>query len=181
MAYLAEKYKSEIRQELQKKLGLANPMQVPKLEKIVLSCGIGTKHERDLFNEAKYQMTLIAGQQAVITKTRKNVSNFKLRAGMNNGVMVTLRGPRMYDFLERLVNNTFPRVRDFRGIPKKGFDRSGNYNLGMPDVTVFVETDVDKLKTHFGLNMNFITSAKTDEAARELLTMLGMPFVKENN
>lgn len=176
MTYLAEKYKNELRAQLKEKLGLANPMQVPKLQKIVLSCGIGTKHERDLFNEAKYQLGLIAGQQPVITKTRKNISNFKLRAGMNNGVMVTLRGPRMYDFLERLVNNTFPRVRDFRGITKKGFDRSGNYNLGMPDVTVFTEVDVDKLKTHFGLNLTFVTSAQDDNAARELLTLLGLPF-----
>ncbi len=176
MTYLAEKYKKEIHPKLQETLGLANPMQVPKLKKIVLSCGIGNKHERDLFNEAKFQMGLIAGQQPVITKTRKNVSNFKLRAGMNNGVMVTLRGPRMYDFLERLVNNTFPRVRDFRGISKTGFDRSGNYNLGMPDVTVFTEVDVDKLKTHFGLNINFVTSASCDEHARELLKLLGLPF-----
>lgn len=178
MTYLAEKYKTEIRPALQKKLGLANPMQVPKLQKIVLSCGIGSKHERDLFNEAKYQMGLIAGQQPVITKTRKNISNFKLREGMNNGVMVTLRGPRMYDFLERLINNTFPRVRDFRGIPKKGFDRFGNYNLGVPDVTVFTEVDVDKMKNHFGLNINFVTNADNDEAARELLIMIGMPFVQ---
>lgn len=178
MSYLLEKYKTELSAQLKTELNLENVMQVPKLKKIVLSSGIGSKHERDLFNEAKHQMGLIAGQMPVITKTRKNISNFKLREGMNNGVMVTLRGPRMWDFLERLVNNTYPRVRDFRGISgKHGFDHMGNFNVGIPDVTVFTEVDVEKMKHQFGLNISFITSATNDQGCKMLLKLLGMPFV----
>ena len=146
MPDMKKKYMGEIRPALQAKIGCKNVMQIPKLEKIVLSTGLGSGCERDAFTEAKKQIAAITGQTPVITKARKNVSNFKLRVGMQNGVMVTLRGDRMYEFLDRFVHNAMPRVRDFRGIPKTGFDGAGNYNVGIPDIAVFTEIDQDKLK-----------------------------------
>ena len=159
MPDMKKKYNEEVRSALQAKLGLKNVMQIPKLEKIVISTGIGSDAERDAF-----------------TKARKNVSNFKLRVGMPVGVMVTLRGNRMYEFLDRFVHNAMPRVRDFRGIPKTGFDGVGNYNLGVSDVSVFTEVDADKLKYPLGVNLTFVTTAKNDDAARELLKMMEVPF-----
>ena len=120
----------------------------------------------------------MTGQQPVITKARKNVSNFKLRVGMPVGVMVTLRGNRMYEFLDRFVHNALPRVRDFRGVPKKGFDRVGNYNMGVQDVSVFTEVDLEKLKYPMGLNLTIVTSAETDKEAKELLALMDMPFAR---
>ena len=176
MPDMKKKYKEQIIPELQKKLGVKNVMQVPKLEKIVISTGVGTKMEKDAFTEAKNHLAAITGQLPVVTKAKKNVANFKLRAGMPVGVMVTLRGSMMYDFLDRFVHVALPRVRDFRGVPKKGFDKAGNYNLGVPDISIFMEVDLEKIKYPLGINITMVTSAKTDAAAKELLTMLEVPF-----
>lgn len=176
MPDMKKKYDEEVRKALAEKLGIKNVMQIPKLQKIVISTGIGSDKERDAFAEAKKQIGAITGQEPVITKARKNVSNFKLRVGMPVGVMVTLRGSRMYEFLDRFVHNAMPRVRDFRGIPKNGFDGVGNYNVGVPDVSVFTEIDTDKLKYPLGINITMVTTAKDDESARELLKMMEVPF-----
>ena len=176
MPDMKEKYIKEVRSALQAKLGLKNVMEIPKLEKIVISTGIGTDKERDAFAEAQKHIGAMTGQKPVITKAHKNVANFKLRVGMPTGVMVTLRGSRMYEFLDRFVHNAMPRVRDFRGIPKRGFDGVGNYNMGVSDVSVFTEVDADKLKYPLGVNITFVTTAKTDDAARELLKMMEVPF-----
>ena len=176
MPDMKKKYDEEVRKALAEKLGIKNVMQIPKLQKIVISTGIGSDKERDAFTEAKKHIGAITGQEPVITKARKNVSNFKLRVGMPVGVMVTLRGSRMYEFLDRFVHNAMPRVRDFRGIPKNGFDGVGNYNVGVPDVSVFTEIDTDKLKYPLGINITMVTTAKDDESARELLKMMEVPF-----
>ncbi|MBE6387247.1 MAG: 50S ribosomal protein L5 [Lentisphaeria bacterium] len=176
MPDMKEKYVKEVRSALQAKLGLKNVMEIPKLEKIVISTGIGTDKERDAFAEAQKHIGAMTGQKPVITKAHKNVANFKLRVGMPTGVMVTLRGSRMYEFLDRFVHNAMPRVRDFRGVPKRGFDGVGNYNMGVSDVSVFTEVDADKLKYPLGVNITFVTTAKTDDAARELLKMMEVPF-----
>ena len=178
MPDMMQKYKSEIRPALQAKLGCKNVMQIPKLEKIVLSSGMRSDCERDAFTEAQNLIGQITGQHAVITKARKNVANFKLRVGMNVGVMVTLRGHRMYEFLDRYVHNALPRVRDFRGIPKNGFDGAGNYNVGVPDIPVFAEIDQDKMKYPLGLNITMVTTAENDADAYELLKMLELPFAE---
>ena len=176
MPDMKKKYVEEVRAALQSKLELKNVMQIPKLQKIVISTGVGTDMERDAITEAKKHLGEMTGQEPVICKARKNVSNFKLRIGMPVGVMVTLRGNRMYEFLDRFVHNALPRVRDFRGLPKKGFDGVGNYNIGMPDVSVFPEVDTDKLKYPLGVNIAFVTSATNDAAAFELLKMMEVPF-----
>ena len=176
MPDMMKKYKDEVRGALQSKLGYKNVMQIPKLTKIVISTGLKSTAERDAFGEAKKHLAAIAGQCPVITKAHKNVANFKLRVGMPVGVMVTLRGRRMYEFLDRFVHNALPRVRDFRGISPKGFDGVGNYNVGLSDVSVFTEVDADKLKYPLGINIAMVTTAKTDAEARELLTMLEVPF-----
>ena len=176
MPDMKKKYDEEVRKALAEKLGIKNVMQIPKLQKIVISTGIGSDKERDAFTEAKKHIGALTGQEPVITKARKNVSNFKLRVGMPVGVMVTLRGSRMYEFLDRFVHNAMPRVRDFRGIPKNGFDGVGNYNVGVPDVSVFTEIDTDKLKYPLGINITMVTTAKDDESARELLKMMEVPF-----
>jgi len=179
MPNMYKKYKEKVMPALKEKLNYKNIMQIPKLEKIVLSTGIGTDEERDAFTEAKMQLGRITGQQPIITRSKKNVANFKLRIGQNVGVMVTLRGGKMYDFLDRFVHNATPRIRDFRGLPRKGFDKSGNYNVGIDDVSVFTEVDLDSLKRQFGFNLTFVTSAKSDEEAFELLTLLEIPFETE--
>ena len=176
MPDMKKKYVDEVRGALQAKLALKNVMQIPKLQKIVVSTGVGTDMERDAVTEAKKHLAEMTGQEPVICKARKNVSNFKLRVGMPVGVMVTLRGARMYEFLDRFVHNALPRVRDFRGLPRKGFDGVGNYNIGMPDVSVFPEIDTDKLKYPLGVNIAFVTSAGNDAAAFELLKMMEVPF-----
>lgn len=178
MPDMKKKYLEEVAPALKEKMGYGNVMQIPKLQKIVLSMGVGTKMDKDALPEAKNILTAITGQMPVVTKAKKNVANFKLRAGMPVGLMVTLRGSKMYDFLDRFVHNALPRVRDFRGIPKKGFDGVGNYNLGVPDVSVFTEVDLEKLKYPFGLNLTIVTSAKTNAEAKELLSMMDVPFAR---
>ena len=176
MPNVRDTYKQVVVPALKKKRGYKNEFEVPKLRKIVLSSGIGTKMEKDAFAEAKEHFSMITGQQCVVKKSKKDIANFKLRSGMPVGVMVTLRGKRMYDFIDRLTHNVLPRVRDFRGIPKTGFDGSGNYNFGLNDITVFPEVDLDKVKRLIGLNITIGTSAKTNEEAFDLLQMLDMPF-----
>lgn len=178
MPDLKKKYTEEVRPALQKKLGLKNAMEIPKLTKIVISTGISTKMEKDALSDARTHLAALSGQYPVACKSRKNVANFKLRVGQVVGLMVTLRGDRMYQFLDRLVHNAFPRVRDFHGAPKNGFDHAGNYNLGVPDVSIFTEIDLDKLKYPLGVNVTFVTTAATDAAAKELLAMLEFPFAK---
>ena len=178
MPDMKKKYSEEVRSALAEKLGIKNVMQIPKIEKIVISTGIGSDKERDAFAEAQKHIAAMTGQKPVICKARKNVSNFKLRVGMPVGVMVTLRGNRMYEFLDRFVHNALPRVRDFRGIPNTGFDGVGNYNMGIQDVSVFTEVDADKLKYPLGVNIAIVTTAKNDEGARELLKMMEVPFAE---
>lgn len=176
MPDIRQQWKNEVAAAMVVSRGYANIMQVPRLRKITISTGIPSSAERDAFTEAKENLGQITGQLPVVTKSRMNVANFKLRKGMPVGVMVTLRGGRMYDFYDRLVHNVLPRIRDFRGVPAKGFDGFGNYNLGIDDISVFLEVDPDKLKRPMGLNIAIVTSAKSDEDARELLRLLEMPF-----
>ena len=178
MPDMKKKYNEEVVPALKAKLGITNVMQVPKLQKIVLSTGISSKMEKDAMAEARTHLTALAGQAPVVCKAKKNVAGFKLRVGMPVGLMVTLRGKKMYEFLDRFVHNALPRVRDFRGVPTKGFDGVGNYNLGIPDVSIFTEIDLEKIKYTLGLNLTMVTSAKTDAEARELLAMLEVPFVR---
>jgi large subunit ribosomal protein L5 len=167
--------------QLKQELGLTSTMQVPKLEKIVINMGVGDAIQNiKILDVAVDELTAIAGQKAVVRKAKKSVASFKLRAGMPIACMVTLRGNRMYDFLDRLVSLSLPRVRDFRGVPTKSFDGRGNYTLGLKDQMIFHEIDyakVDKLK---GMNITFVTSANTDAEARALLAHLGLPFRKPN-
>jgi large subunit ribosomal protein L5 len=176
MPDMLKKYNEEVRPALMEKLGYKNVMQLPRIEKIVISTGIKSSAERDAFSEAQKQMAQLTGQMPVITKAKKNVANFKLRIGMQTGVMVTLRGARMYEFLDRFLHNALPRVRDFRGISKNGFDGGGNYNVGIQDISVFTEIDPDKMKYPQGINVTVVTTAKTDAEARELLVKMGVPF-----
>ncbi len=178
MPDMKKKYNEEVVPALKAKLGITNVMQVPKLQKIVLSTGISSKMEKDAMAEARTHLTALAGQAPVVCKAKKNVAGFKLRVGMPVGLMVTLRGKKMYEFLDRFVHNALPRVRDFRGVPTNGFDGVGNYNLGIPDVSIFTEIDLEKIKYPLGLNLTMVTSAKTDAEARELLAMLEVPFVR---
>lgn len=180
MPDMYKQYKEKIVPALKERHPYANVMEVPKLSKIVISSGVSSKEEKDVFNEAREQISMVTGQSPVITKAKKNVANFKLRVGMPVGVMVTLRGSRMYEFLDRLVHNALPRVRDFRGVSPEGFDGSGNYNLGMNDLSVFTEIDLDKVKHQIGINLTFVTTAKTDEEAFDLLKELEMPFAPSN-
>ncbi len=170
-------YKTNVRSELQKKLGLANVHQVPVLQKIVINCSVGSQAERkQAVEDAQADLTLITGQKPVITYSKKAIANFKLRAGEPVGVKVTLRGRRMYDFMMRLVKTAIPRVRDFRGVAPKAFDGRGNYTLGITDQSIFPEVELDKVKRTLGFDITFVTSTDTDDHARELLAQLGMPF-----
>ena len=176
-ARLREKYNKEIKQALQKELKLENPMAVPKLEKIVLNMGLGEATQNNkLLDPLVGDLTAIAGQKPVTTKAKKSIAAFKVREGQAIGAMVTLRGDRMYEFFDRLVNIVLPRVRDFRGVSTKSFDGRGNYTLGLHDQLIFPEIDyakVDKLK---GMNVTIVTTAASDDQARALLRHLGMPF-----
>jgi len=178
MPDMLKKYRDDVLPVLKERSGYSNDLQVPKLTKIVISTGIGSQKERDTFDDAKTQIEAITGQRPVVVNAKKNVANFKLRQGMPVGVMVTLRGPRMYEFYDRLVHNALPRVRDFRGVSSKGFDGSGNYNMGMDDVSVFTEIDLDKVKYQLGINITMVTTAKTDDEAFALLKEMDMPFAE---
>lgn len=172
-----EKYEKEIVPALTKTFDYQNRMQVPGLEKIVLNIGLGEAIKNvKLLDSAAADLTLIAGQKPVITKAKKSIAAFKLREGMPIGCMVTLRREKMYDFLEKLVNITLPRVRDFRGISGKAFDGRGNYSLGIKEHIIFPEIDYDKTDSIKGLNVTIVTTAKSDKEGKELLTLFGMPF-----
>lgn len=173
---LKEHYDNQVLPQLMQEHGYKNRMQTPRVAKIVLNVGVGTGRDREVLEEAVRTLAQISGQRPVITKARKSVSNFKLRAGMPVGVMVTLRRTMMYNFLYRLINVVLPRVRDFRGISATAFDGSGNYSLGLVDQSVFTEINLDKMKHAIGMNIAIVTSAETDEEGRSLLRQLGMPF-----
>lgn len=182
MAYiprLKKRYRDEVVAELKEKFGYANVMQVPRLVKISVNKGVGDAVEnKKVLDDAIEELRLITGQQPAVSRARKSVSNFKLRQGMPIGVHVTLRGDRMYDFLDRLVTLALPRVRDFRGVPDRSFDGRGNYTLGVQEQIIFPEIDVDKVARIAGMDISFVTTAKTDEEGLALLKALGMPFVR---
>lgn len=179
MARLKEKYTGEIVESMTKKFGYKNVMQVPKLEKIVINMGVGeAKENAKILESAIKDMEIISGQKAVITKAKKSVANFKIREGMAIGCKVTLRGERMYEFADRLINLALPRVRDFRGVNPNAFDGRGNYALGIKEQLIFPEIEYDKIDKIRGMDVIFVTTAHTDEEARELLTQFGMPFSK---
>jgi len=173
---LYEHYQKDVIPQLKEKRGYTNPMQIPKLVKVVLNTGVGSDKDRENLTAAAETLGLITGQKPVITKSTKNISNFKLRAGMSVGASVTLRREKMYNFLYRLINIVLPRVRDFRGIPAKAFDGAGNYTFGLSDQSVFTEIDMDKAKYTVGMNITIVTTARTDDEARDLLSLLGLPF-----
>ena len=176
---LKTKYSEEIVARLQEKYSYKSVMQVPKLQKICLNQGIGDAvTDKKMVDHACDEMTLITGQKAVATKSKKDISNFKLRKGMPIGARVTLRGDRMYEFLDRFITSSLPRVRDFRGINAKGLDGRGNYNLGIKEQIIFPEIDIDKVNKITGMDITFVTSAPTDEEAKSLLTEFGLPFKK---
>lgn len=176
---LKEEYKSRIIGALKEEFGYTNVMQVPKLERIVVSRGVGAAvADKKLIDYSVEELTNITGQRAIATISKKDVATFKLRKGMPIGTMVTLRGERMYEFLDRLVTSSLPRVRDFNGIKATGFDGRGNYSLGVIEQIIFPEIDIDKVKKIEGLNITFVTSAATDKEAKSLLTELGLPFKK---
>ena len=174
---LKVKYETEVVPALVKRFGYKSKMQVPKLEKIVVSSGVGeTVQNQKAMEYVVYALGAITGQKPVVTRAKKSIANFKLREGLPIGCMVTLRRQRMFDFMDRLTSIAFPRVRDFRGISPRGFDGRGNYTVGIKEQIVFPEIDAEKLDRIRGMDISFVTTAKTDEEARELLRLLGMPF-----
>ncbi len=179
MSRLKETYKNEIVDALQKKFEYKNIMQVPKLDKIVINMGVGeAKENAKILDAAVKDLEIIAGQKVVVTRAKKSIANFKLREGMPIGCKVTLRGEKMYEFLDRLVNLALPRVRDFRGVNPDAFDGRGNYALGIKEQLIFPEIEYDKVDKVRGMDIIFVTTAQTDEEARELLRLFGMPFKK---
>lgn len=176
---LKDKYKSEIAPALSEKFGYKSVMSVPRLQKIVVSQGIGDAvGDKKLIDSAVSDMTMITGQRAVSTQSKKDISNFKLRKGMPIGTKVTLRGDKMFEFLDRLLSIALPRTRDFRGVSAKGFDGRGNFNMGIKEHIIFPEIDIDKVNRIMGMDITFVTSAETDEEAKALLDAFGFPFAK---
>lgn len=179
MNRLKERYENEVCKSLMTKFNYSSVMQVPKMEKIVINIGVGDAVSNSkLLDDAVEELTLIAGQKPVITRAKKSIAGFKLREGMPIGCKVTLRGEKMYEFLDKLVNISLPRVRDFRGVPKNSFDGRGNYTLGIKEQLIFPEINFDKVNKLRGMDIVFVTTAKTDEEGHELLAQLGMPFHK---
>ena len=179
MARLRDLYKAEVAPALMKKYEYKSPMQIPKLDKIVINVGVGdAKENSKAIDSVINDITIIAGQKAVPTYAKKSVANFKLREGMKIGVKVTLRGERMYEFVDRLFNFSLPRVRDFKGINPNAFDGRGNYSLGLKEQLIFPEIEYDKVEKIRGMDIAFVTTANTDEEARELLALMGAPFAK---
>jgi large subunit ribosomal protein L5 len=176
-ARLKEQYQKEVRKKMQDQFGIKNVMAVPKIEKIVLNMGMGEAiANMKVLDNAVEELAQITGQKPVVTRAKKSIASFKLRAGVPIGTMVTLRGEKMYEFLDRLINIALPRVRDFRGVPTRAFDGRGNYTIGIRDHFIFPEIDVSKVDKSKGMNITIVTSAKNDEQARFLLKELGMPF-----
>ena len=179
MSRLKEKYLNEIKDEMQKKFEYKNVMQIPKLDKIVINMGVGeAKENAKILDTAVKDLETITGQKAVVTRAKNSVANFKLREGQPIGCKVTLRGERMYEFLDRLVNLALPRVRDFRGVNPNAFDGRGNYSMGIKEQLIFPEIEYDKVDKVRGMDIIFVTTANTDEEARELLAQFNMPFAK---
>jgi large subunit ribosomal protein L5 len=180
MSRLKDKYIKEVAPALFKERGYSNVMEVPHLKKISVNIGMGESiSNAKAMDAAKIDLATITGQSAVITRSTKSIANFKLRKGMPIGLKVTLRGERMYEFLDRITNAVLPRIREFQGVPRKGFDGRGTYNLGFKEQTVFPEIEYEKVDKVRGLQITIVTSAKTDEEGRRLLELLGMPFTKE--
>lgn len=179
MQRLKDKYKSEIVKAMHTKFKYKNVMEVPKLEKIVLNMGLGEVRENPkAVDSATSDMAIIAGQKPIVTKAKKSVAAFKLREGMNNGCKVTLRGAKMYEFMDKLFSLALPRVRDFRGISPNSFDGRGNFSMGIKEQLIFPEIEYDKVDKLRGMDITFVTTAKNDEEAKELLTLFGMPFTQ---
>lgn len=178
MTGLKDKYRREIVPELAKALGCRNIMEVPRLLKVTVNMGFNSTLDKDAIKSIADDLGKITGQRPVVTKARKSISNFKLRKGMPVGAKVNLRGNRMYEFLERLIHAALPRIRDFRGMPVGGFDGRGSYTFGLQEQTIFPELDPDDVKRVQGMNVTIVTSASSDERARELLARLGFPFAK---
>ena len=179
MARMKDFYKDDAAPALMKKFGYKSVMQIPKLDKIVINVGCGEARDNaKVIDAILIDLAAITGQRPIVCKARKSVANFKLREGMNIGAKVTLRGDRMYEFLDRLFNVALPRVRDFRGINPNSFDGRGNYNMGLKEQLIFPEIDYDKIDKVRGMDLCFVTTAKTDEEARELLSLMGAPFAK---
>jgi len=177
MARLTEIYRKDVVPKLKEKFRYTNPMQVPKLEKVIINMGLGEAIENiKILDSAAEEIGIITGQKAVITKARKSISNFKLRAGVPIGMKVTLRRDRMYHFLDKLIAVALPRMRDFKGVSPKGFDGRGNYTLGIKEQIIFPEINYDKIDKIKGMNITIVTTARTDEEGLELLRLLGMPF-----
>jgi large subunit ribosomal protein L5 len=179
MARLIEKYRQDVAPALLKEFAYGSPMAVPRVQKVVINMGVGDAiADGKLLDQAVEELGTIAGQRPAITKAKKSISNFKLRQGMSIGCRVTLRGPRMWEFLDRLMNLALPRVRDFRGVSDKAFDGRGNYTLGIKDELVFPEVNYSKVQKVKGMNVCIVTSAQTDQEAKSLLAALGMPFAR---
>lgn len=176
MSQLKEHYQKSIVDELMKSGRYTNRMQVPRVEKVVLNMGVNSNHEKDVIQEAQQELATITGQKPVVTKAKKSISNFKVRKDMPVGCKVTLRGNRMYEFLERFCNAALPRIRDFRGANPRGFDGRGSYTMGVRDQTIFPEVELDKIKHNLGMDVTIVTTANTNAEAKELLKLLGMPF-----
>lgn len=177
MARLKEYYRNEVLPALTKKFGYRNTMEVPRLEKIVLNMGLGEAIQNvKILDSAAAELAMISGQKPVITKAKKSIATYKLRKGMSIGCMVTLRSDRMYEFFDRFVNVAIPRIRDFRGISPRSFDGRGNFSTGVNEHYIFPETDLDKIEKVLGLNITIVTSAQTDDEARELLRLMGLAF-----
>ena len=179
MSRLREQYETEIKKAMTEKFGYKNVMEIPKLDKVVINMGVGeAKENAKILEAAMGDMELISGQKPIATKSKTSVANFKIREGMPIGCKVTLRGEKMYEFVDRLVNLALPRVRDFRGVNPNAFDGRGNYALGIKEQLIFPEIEYDKIDKVRGMDIIFVTTAKTDEEARELLTLFNMPFAK---
>jgi large subunit ribosomal protein L5 len=177
MARLKEKYQKEVKPALMKKFGFTSPMQAPRLSKIVVNMGIGEgTQDPKLVEAAAKDLAAVTGQKPSVRRAKKSIAVFKLRAGVPIGCMVTLRGDRMYEFFDRLVNVAIPRIRDFRGVPSRSFDGRGNYTLGLKEQIIFPEINYDKVVKIFGMDVTIVTTAANDEQARELLSLMGMPF-----
>ena len=181
MYRIQDRYKQEVRPQLMREFSLRNVMEAPRITKVVVNVGVGSETQTDskALDAAVGDLTIIAGQKPVVTKARKSISNFKLREGKAIGVKVTLRGTRMWAFLDRLMNVALPRVRDFRGVPAEAFDGRGNYTLGLREQLVFPEIDYDKIDKIRGLEITVVTTARNDEQGRRLLQLMGMPFMKK--
>jgi large subunit ribosomal protein L5 len=180
MSRLKDKYVKEVVPALQKRFGYANIMQVPKLEKVVLNMGLGdAKDNAKMLETAVAELALIAGQKPVVTKAKKSVANFKVRAGMNVGAKVTLRGEHMWQYVDKFISIALPRVRDFRGVSSTSFDGRGNYSMGVKEQVIYPEISYDKVEKIRGMDIIFVTSAKTDEEAHALLELMGMPFQRQ--